>query len=306
MPHDSSHQTRILDILQNFRGIEPLKALFWRELNYDRHNDPISRGDWNQSDKSNVVDDPLLFATGGGESGFHLIYTRLDSDRLPLTAERPIISRLLKDYPYALFIFSNSEQTDWHFVNAKFDEEHPEKRRLYRRITISPREKLRTASERIAMLDAESLDSPLEIQSRHDKAFDVEAVANEFFKGYQSVFQRLQDDLTNRTNDQQWAHDYALQFLNRCMFLYYIQRKGWLDDDTDFLRTFWETYQKTDVGEDSFVKCWLNVLFFQAFNEKNKLSGGLRNLPDEIHNALWSASLSQRWSVHRERPRRAT
>ena len=287
MPHDSSHQTRILDILQNFRGIQPLKELFWRELNYDRHNDPISRGDWNQSDKSNVVDDPLLFATGGGESGFHLIYIRLDSDRLPLTAERPIISRLLKDYPYALFMFSNSEQTDWHFVNAKFDEEHPEKRRLYRRITISPREKLRTASERIAMLDAESLDSPLEIQSRHDKAFDVEAVANEFFKGYQSVFQRLQDDLTNRTNDQQWAHDYALQFLNRCMFLYFIQRKGWLGDDTDFLKTFWESYQTTDQPVNSFADHWLNVLFFRAFN--NKPHGGHRYFPDTIRKALASA-----------------
>ena len=44
MPHDSSHQTRILDILQNFHGIEPLKQLFWGELNYDRHDDPISRG----------------------------------------------------------------------------------------------------------------------------------------------------------------------------------------------------------------------------------------------------------------------
>ena len=287
MPHDSSHQTRILDILQNFHGIEPLKQLFWGELNYDRHDDPISRGDWNQSDKSNVVDDPLLFATGGGESGFHLIYTRLDSDRLPLTAERPIISRLLKDYPYALFMFSNSEQTDWHFVNAKFDEEHPEKRRLYRRITISPREKLRTASERIAMLDAESLDSPLEIQSRHDKAFDVEAVANEFFKGYQSVFQRLQDDLTNRTNDQQWAHDYALQFLNRCMFLYFIQRKGWLGDDTDFLKTFWESYQTTDQPVGSFADHWLNVLFFEAFN--NKFHGGYRHFPDKIRKALASA-----------------
>ena len=287
MPHDSSHQTRILDILQNFHGIEPLKQLFWGELNYDRHDDPISRGDWNQSDKSNVVDDPLLFATGGGDSGFHLIYTRLDSDRLPLTAERPIISRLLKDYPYALFMFSNSEQTDWHFVNAKFDEEHPEKRRLYRRITISPREKLRTASERIAMLDAESLDSLLEIQSRHDKAFDVEAVANEFFKGYQSVFQRLQDDLTNRTNDQQWAHDYALQFLNRCMFLYIIQWKGWLGDDTDFLKTFWESYQTTDQPVNSFADHWLNVLFFRAFN--NKPHGGHRYFPDTIRKALASA-----------------
>ena len=287
MRNDPSHQTRILDILQNFHGIEPLKQLFWGELNYDRHDDPISRGDWNQSDKSNVVDDPVVFATGGGDSGFHLIYTRLDSDRLPLTAERPIISRLLKDYPYALFMFSNSEQTDWHFVNAKFDEEHSEKRRLYRRITISPREKLRTASERIAMLDAESLDSPLEIQSRHDKAFDVEAVANEFFKGYQSVFQRLQDDLADQTDDNQWAHDYALQFLNRCMFLYFIQRKGWLDDDADFLRTFWESYQTTDQPVGSFVDRWLNVLFFEAFN--NRFHGGHRHFPDTIRKALASA-----------------
>ena len=287
MPHDLPDQQRILDILQNFHGIKPLKELFWRELNYDRHDDPISRVDWNEADRFYTADDPVVFATGGGESGFHLIYTRLDSDRLPLTAERPIISRLLKDYPYALFIFSNSEQTDWHFVNAKFDEEHPEKRRLYRRITISPREKLRTASERIAMLDAESLDSPLEIQSRHDKAFDVEAVANEFFKGYQSVFQRLQDDLTNRTNDQQWAHDYALQFLNRCMFLYFIQRKKWLGDDTEFLKTFWESYQTTDQPVNSFVDRWLNVLFFRAFN--NKFHGGHRHFPDTIRKALASA-----------------
>ena len=287
MRNDPSHQTRILDLLQNFHGIEPLKELFWRELNYDRQNDPISRESWTPRDISSTEDAPLLFATAGNNSEFQLIYTRLNSERLPLTAERPIISRLLNAHPYALFIFSNREQTDWHFVNAKFDEEHPEKRRLYRRITISPREKLRTASERIAMLDAESLDSPLEIQSRHDKAFDVEAVANEFFKGYQSVFQRLQDDLTNRTNDQQWAHDYALQFLNRCMFLYFIQRKGWLDDDTEFLKTFWESYQTTDQPVDSFVERWLNVMFFESFN--NRFHGGRRHFPDEIRRALVSA-----------------
>ena len=287
MPHDSSHQTRILDILQNFHGIEPLKQLFWGELNYDRHDDPISRVDWNEADRSYTADDPVVFATGGGDSGFHLIYSRLDSDRLLLTAERPIISRLLKDYPYALFMFSNSEQTDWHFVNAKFDEEHPEKRRLYRRITIGPTEKLRTASERIAMLDAESLDSPLEIQSRHDDAFDVEAVTKGFFDAYKSVFQRLQDDLADQTDDNQWAHDYALQFLNRCMFLYFIQRKGWLGDDTDFLKTFWESYQTTDQPVGSFVDRWLNVLFFEAFN--NRFHGGHRHFPDTIRKALASA-----------------
>ena len=287
MPQNLPDQQRILDILQDFRDIESLRQLFCTELNYTYQNDPIDRGDWNQRDISNTADDPLLFATGGEDSGFHLIYTRLNKDRLPLTTERPIISRLLNDHPYALFVFSNSDQTDWHFVNAKFDPEHPEKRRLYRRITIGPTEKLRTASERIAILDSHSLDSPLEIQSRHDDAFDVEAVTKGFFNAYKSVFQRLQDDLADQTDDNQWAHDYALQFLNRCMFLYFIQRKGWLDDDADFLRTFWESYQTTDQPVDSFVDRWLNVLFFEAFN--NRFHGGHRHFPDTIRKALASA-----------------
>ncbi len=285
MSHDLSLQTNVQNILQKLDDLRSLRQLFCTELNYTYQNDSISPSDWSATAQSAIAEDPILFATGGDD--FHLIYTRLDSDRLRLTDERPIITRLLRDYPYALFIFSNNNQTHWHFVNAKYDPEHPEKRRLYRRITISPTEKLRTASERVAMLDAESLDSPLEIQSLHDDAFDVEAVTNEFFKSYQSVFQCLQDDLMDQTNDNQWAHDVALQFLNRCMFLYFIQRKRWLGNDPDFLRGFWETYQKTDVPANSFVERWLNVLFFEAFN--NKFQGRHRQFPDEIRKALAAA-----------------
>ena len=287
MPQDLPDQQRILDLLQNFRGIKPLRELFCTELNYDYQNAPISLGDRNQSNTSRTAEDPLLFATGGENSDFHLIYTCLNSDRLRLTAERPIISRLLNAHPYALFIFSNREQTDWHFVNAKYDPNHPDKRRLYRRITIGRSEKLRTASERIAKLDAEFLDSPLEIQHRHDEAFDVEAVTKEFFKSYQTVFQRLQDDLADQTSDNRWAHDYALQFLNRCMFLYFIQRKGWLGDDTEFLKSFWESYRTSNQPVDSFVERWLNVTFFKAFS--NKFHGGHRQFPDEIRRALAAA-----------------
>ena len=287
MPQDQPDQQRILDILQDLHGIEPLRQLFCTELNYTYENASIPRENWTETDKSNTADDLLLFATGGQNSDFHFIYTQLSLDRLLLTAERPIISRLLTNHPYALFIFSNREQTDWHFVNPKYDEEHPEKRRLYRRITIGRSEKLRTASERIALLDAESLDSPLEIQNRHDEAFDVEAVTKQFFENYKSVFQRLQNDLTNQTNDKQWAHDYSLQFLNRCMFLYFVQRKRWLGNDTEFLKTFWDSYRITNRPEDSFVERWLNVMFFEAFN--NKFHGGHRQFPDEIRRALASA-----------------
>ena len=126
--------------------------------------------------------------------------------------------------------------------------------------------------------------SSLPIQARHDEAFNVEAVTARFFDHYKAVFQSLQDDLTSQTNNQRWPHDYALQFLNRCMFLYFIQRRGWLDDDAEFLRSFWESYQTTNQPTNSFVDRWLNVLFFEAFNKN--LHGGHRQFPDEIRKAL--------------------
>ena len=147
MPQDPDHQENILNILKNLRGLDPLKELFWTELNYDRKNDGISRQNWTDTANNALAEDPVLFATGGTGDAFQVIYARLNSDRLLLTAERPVISKLLEHHPYTLFVFSNREQTDWHFVNVKYDTEDTKKRRLFRRITISPYEKLRTASE---------------------------------------------------------------------------------------------------------------------------------------------------------------
>ncbi|MFN4217924.1 MAG: hypothetical protein ACK4HB_01340, partial [Candidatus Bipolaricaulia bacterium] len=58
------------------------------------------------------------------------------------------------------------------------------------------------------------------------KAFDVQAVTDAFFRNYESVFTVIQRQLYQHTNDKVWAHDYALQLLNRLMFLYFIQRKS--------------------------------------------------------------------------------
>jgi hypothetical protein len=196
---------------------------------------------------------------------------------------------LLKEHQYGLFIFSNQSQDYWHFINVKYDTE-TKKRRLFRRISVSPEERLRTAAERISMLDLQSIQpdmfglQPLTIQSKHDEAFDVEAVTRQFFDEYKAVYRILENDLCDQTNDRSWAHDYSLQFLNRCMFIYFIQRKGWLGNDRDFLPSFWKSYQRSGQSRDSFVDNWLKVLFLEAFN--NKFHGGHSYFPAEIREAL--------------------
>ena len=281
----TERQQSIHNLLRDFQGLEPLKKLFWAELSYERINDPLSRRGWSDTAANALSEDPILFAGGGQSNDFHVIYARLASPRLLLGDERPVVSRLLREHPYAIVIFSNKAQDRWHFLNIKY-EEKTEKRRLFRRITIGPEERLRTASERITILDISGLAdaSPLSIQSRHDEAFDVEAVTALFYKEYEKVFNVLRNELSRQSGDIHRAHDYALQFLNRCMFFYFIQRKGWLNGDTEFLRTFWEGYLKSRQSQDSFVARWLGVLFFEAFN--NKYHGGHRYFPADIRNAL--------------------
>jgi len=295
-------QRAVLKCLAHPQGIDWLKDLFWSILNYNSINRPLARHDWPKTADKAVADDPLLLAE---ENGFQIIYSRLGADRLRLTDERAIINRLRREHPYGLFVFSDEEQSRWHFVNVKLaGEAAPDgrkKRYLLRRISIGPEERLRTASERIVKFlnvgpDAEWVQqlgrspSALEIQASHDEAFDVEAVTQAFFKDYKKAFHHLQEHLRDQTGDSVWAHDYALQFLNRLMFLYFIQRKRWLGEDPNFIKNFWHTYNGLNRPKDTFFKEWLSVLFFEAFNRKFQAGRHDRqHLPPEIRKALAKA-----------------
>jgi hypothetical protein len=90
----------IYEILNNFMGVEPLKELFWTELNYDRVNESLSRRGWPKTATEVLAEDPVLFASGGQGDEFHIIYSRLSSDRFFITHERPVVSKLLNDHPF--------------------------------------------------------------------------------------------------------------------------------------------------------------------------------------------------------------
>src|SRR5437879_2106062 len=174
-------QQNVLDLLKELRGIEPLKKLFWSELNYQRVNQPLSRRGWSEAATRALTEAPVLFAGGGEDNAFHVIYCRLASDALARGLERPVVNHLLREHPYALFVFSNKDQTGWHFLSVKYDDQ-AERRRLFRRITVRPSSGLRTATERVQLLDLAEINpellgiTPLAIQQRCDTAFDVETV----------------------------------------------------------------------------------------------------------------------------------
>ncbi len=289
-------------ILGSFSGLKDIKELF-SELNYETARGTISRRGWSSKlAKDSLAEDPQIIAT---HEDFHIIYGKLASDKLTLTAQRAVVNTMLQQHPYALFVFSTEDEKSWHFVNVKLasgqDDEinkDAKKRRLFRRITVHQKEKrLRTAVDRLSLLNLAMIQPelfgipPLTIQAQHDEAFDVEAVTKEFYIAYENIFKILWAELEHKTGDHMWAHDYSLQFLNRVMFLYFVQRKGWLGNDSDFLETFWKAYNRSDEPADTFFDKWLKVLFFEAFNDcKNLLNTAERAyLPEQIRQILWEA-----------------
>ena len=278
-----SYRQTIQDLLSSLptRKLDALKQLFWSELNYNRSNEPLSTRDWPSELRGYLEDLPVLFATAGDDDGFHVIYCRLSSERLLLTRERPIITRLLNEQPYSLFVFSDRSQTNWHFVNVKYDQDGEARaRRVFRRITIGPSERLRTATERLAMLDVAALSprlsgvSALALQQRHDEAFDVEAVTRDFFRNYRIVFEQVEASVTGLAGEQRRL--FTQRLFNRLLFIVFLERKGWLtfDGKHDYLQTLWEDHRRQvrSGTPDNFYRDRLKLLFFAGLNTPHEVN----------------------------------
>lgn len=264
------------------QALPVVKDLF-SYLGYEYLNTPLRPDDWPEGAKQALApgqEPRTLFRSGE----FQIFYVPLRDLRISVD-ERPVMSHLVTKTQYFLAVFSDPAALRWHLVNAKWDDT-PQRRRLFRRISAAPGDRLRTASERLALIEAPEGISLLDLKDRHDKAFDVQEVTDIFYRDYERVFETVQGDLQRQTGDIIWTHDFALQFLNRLMFLYFIQRKRWLGEDQEFLGRFWKGYRASRRPKDTFVKEWLSVLFFEAFNKRFSHPA---YLPKEIRDILQEA-----------------
>ena len=111
-----------------------------------------------------------------------------------------------------------------------------------------------------------------DIWRRWKDAFSVEKVTKRFFEEYKKAFFMLRKTFENQKISVKNAHELSQQFLNRLMFLYFISKKRWLNDDPKFIKWYWNRYKeekRNDRGkEDTFYENWLKILFLEAFNNK--------------------------------------
>src|SRR6266568_1174898 len=294
-------QQNVLDLLNGLRGIEPLKRLFWPELNYQRVNQPLSRRGWTESASKPLADDPVLFAGGGEDEAFHVIYCRLTSDALARGFERPVVTQLLREHPYALFVFSSQGRTDWHFLNVKYDDD-AERRRLFRRITVRPGAGLRTATERVQLLDLAEINpelfgiTPLAIQQRCDAAFDVETVTKHFFREIANWYYwalknvRFPKDAPKEAD----GHDHisVIRLITRLIFCWFAKEKGLIPGVLFDERKLAQTLTgfapaKTSDKESAFYKAILQNLFFATLNTEMDKRGWTKEEQNFMAHSLY-------------------
>ena len=110
-----------------------------------------------------------------------------------------------------------------------------------------------------------------DVAGRARAAFDVERVTKKFFEEFRkqhAAFLQFISGIPNQ-GDHEW---YASVMLNRLMFLYFIQRKGFLDGDENYLRNRLQTL-KAERGKDkfySFYRYFLLKLFHGGLNARRK------------------------------------
>lgn len=137
----------------------------------------------------------------------------------------------------------------------------------------------------ISEFDKEGNIAIAEVASRIKSALDIERVVKKFFRDYQQeyiVFLDLIEGIDNEA-DRRW---YASVILNRLMFIYFLQKKMFLDNgNANYLNNKLE-YAKSEIGKNKFYSEFLSKLFFEGFakhenqrdKETNRLIGKIKYL----------------------------
>jgi hypothetical protein len=128
-------------------------------------------------------------------------------------------------------------------------------------------QKLAGIAFKLEELDADGRVTIGAVTGKVTKAFDLEKVTKKFyedFKGQHADFLKFVRGIPV-DDDRAW---YASVMLNRLMFIYFIQKKGFLDGDPDYLQHKLAASQGR--GRDRFYRDFLLTLFFEGFAHEPK------------------------------------
>ena len=221
------------------------------------------------------------------------------SDKKGLQYNRVGIQQFVRSslFPFtnAFMLFHNktTEGKDWRFSFAykatTLAGMTPAKRYTY---LFGKNHRARTASERFAKLADEEKTTQNLLN-----AFSVEALSKDFFDKYKEqydIFCNFLYDHKSDTNyfgsefalwNDKYLRDYVKKMMGRITFIYFLQRKGWMNGDMEYMQN---AFQRSPI-QDDYLDKFLEPLFFGVLNTKPE------NRKQLFESEGWEMSLLDEW-----------
>jgi hypothetical protein len=276
-------RTRVL--LQQFE----FKALFTDELGWERHSASL------RVSIEGVAYELHAVAEKRGMVAF--VCNPLPGGGIPdYAARRKIETYVGKTVHEHIIVYADRDKTAqvWQWVKREPGKPAACRERAYDRGQTGDPLIQRLQAIAFSLEEEEGL-TIVDVTGRVRAAFDVERITKRFydrFKVEHAAFLRFIEGIP----DEEMQHWYASVMINRLMFIYFIQKKGFLDNSPNYLRSKLAETKKR--GKNLFYSEFLCVLFFKGFAEKDRsvetkrllgdvpyLNGGLflRHQIEELH-----------------------
>ncbi|MBA3944847.1 MAG: protein kinase [Herpetosiphonaceae bacterium] len=259
--------------LMRARGIDQVRRIFY-ELGYNVVDTPlnIATSDWHTASRSNVRRAFWIAEHFTDITPFGIVLFEVDD--LSASALQSLARDLLRGGGTFLFIAvaptsspTGEEIYDHLVLICPQRDTTPDKVRLLR-LDIDTARPTRHALDVLGDIALPSpTPAPDEIYNRIVSAFNIEVITKRFYRDYAKMFNDLVEQvrITNLAvaafDDPQEVKGFVQRLLGRLMFLYFLQEKGWLGGDQEFLTT---QFRLVDGKAANYYRDLLVPLFFQA------------------------------------------
>jgi hypothetical protein len=253
--------TRARQLLKEFN----FRRLFVEELGWDKHQASL---EVMLSDQARTL---VAIAHKRGMVAYHCP-TPAGEPMPEYALRRKVEQQVAKNTHEHFIIFTDEARATqiWQWVRREPGKPTACREHTYH--TSQPGDALLQKLQTIAFsLDEEEAISLPDVTGRARAAFDVERVTKRFYDQFQKEHTAFLKFITGipESGDHEW---YASVMLNRLMFVYFMQRKGFLDGDRDYLRNRLARCRK-EKGHDkfySFYRYFLLRLFHEGLGGRRR------------------------------------
>ena len=117
--------------------------------------------------------------------------------------------------------------------------------------------------------------NPISVREKIRGQFESSKVTSDFFKKFRAKHELLTSQIVG-IEDQSEASSYSTLILNRLMFIYFLQKKEFLNGDPDYLKTCLAKVRELR-GEDKFYSFYKDYLLELFFNKLDNPSGKIED-----------------------------